>query len=109
MIRNESKGSIVCMNSRIISSLIGQTLGLMFSSQKNIIFVLKEEKRENIHNFFVFFPIDVLFLDNKKRVVEKKENFRPFHLYFGRNKARYILELKNGLASDIAIGDQLSF
>ena len=38
--------------------------------------------------FFVFFPIDVLFLDKNKKVVELKENFKPFSIYFPKNKAK---------------------
>jgi len=45
---------------------------------------------------FVFFPIDVAFLDSKQRVVEIKENFRPFTLYNPKRKAKYVIELCSG-------------
>jgi uncharacterized protein len=45
---------------------------------------------------FVFYPIDVLFLDKNKVVVEVKDNFRPFSFYTPKNKAMYVIELPAG-------------
>ena len=67
--------------------------GLMFSRRENLLFVFNDEKRRSLHNWFVFFSIDLLFLDKDFRVVEIKRNFRPFDFYKSREKARYVLEL----------------
>jgi len=71
-------------------------IGLMFSKQKNLIFKFKEEKIHSLHMFFVFYPIDTIFLNKNKEIVELKENFMPFTFYKAKNKATYILELKRG-------------
>lgn len=43
---------------------------------------------------FVFFPIDILYLDSEKKVVEIKENVKPFTpLIVPSQAAKYILEL----------------
>ncbi len=78
----------------------------MFSRRndsKALVFELKKAKKVPLHMFFVFYPIDVLYLDevkgNKKnkngnkRIVEIKENFKPFTFYFPKKKAKYVVEL----------------
>ncbi len=47
--------------------------------------------------FFVIFPIDVLFLDKNRKVVDLKENFKPFTFYTPKAKAKYVIELPNGI------------
>jgi uncharacterized protein len=96
---------------KLCKSIFSQTLGLMFSRQKNLVFEFKKEKRISLHMFFVFYPIDLVFLDSNKKVVELKSNFRPFRTYMPRNKSKYILELRKGLIIDneIKIGDKISF
>ena len=61
--------------------------------------------------FFVFYPIDVLFLDKNKKIVEIKENFKPFTLHNPKNKAQYIIELPKGTIKQTktGIGDTISF
>jgi len=58
---------------------------------------------------FVFYPIDVLFLDKNKIVVEIKENFMPFAFYTPKNKAQYVTELPKGTIkkSKTEIGDKI--
>lgn len=81
-------------------SNFSQGLGFMFSRKNEnraLVFELKKEKKIPLHMFFVFYSIDVLYLDEnnngEKRVVEIKENFKPFTFYFPKNKAKYIVEL----------------
>ena len=60
---------------------------------------------------FVFFPIDVLFLNKNKKVVDIKEDFRPFTFYASRQKAAYAVELPQGTInkSKTNIGDLIEF
>ena len=61
--------------------------------------------------FFVFYPIDVLFLDKNKVVVDKKENFKPFAFYNSKRKAMYEIELPNGTIrkTKTNIGDKIKY
>jgi len=70
--------------------------GLMFSRPKNLIFVLDREMRWGaiVHMFFVFYPIDVYWLDKNKCVVDKRIHLKPFHIAIPRKKAQYIIERK---------------
>ena len=45
---------------------------------------------------FVFYPIDVIFLDGKKKVVDLKENFRPWTFYKSKRPAKYVIECPKG-------------
>ena len=67
----------------------------MLSKKSSLIFAFDEEKIVPLHMFFVFYPIDVLFLDKNKIVVEMKENFMPFTFYTPARKAKYIIEIPN--------------
>lgn len=60
---------------------------------------------------FVFFPIDVLFLDKERKVVELKEDFLPFRFYFPAKKAQYIIEAPRTTiaGSKTSIGDIITF
>jgi hypothetical protein len=81
------------MQFKICKSIWSQARGLMFSKKKNLVFVFNDEKRRSLHMFFVFFPIDVLFLDKNKRIVEIKRDFKPFTFYYPKEKSKYIVEL----------------
>lgn len=81
----------------------------MFSSPKTLVFEFSKEKIAPLHMFFVFFTIDVIFLDKNKKIVEIKENFRPFTFYNPKNKAKYVLELEKGIIKRTSskIGDTI--
>ena len=64
----------------------------MFSKKKTIVLDLGKEMNINLHTCFVFFPINVYFLNEKKELVETKENFKPFSIYTSKKKARYAVE-----------------
>ncbi|MBL7054752.1 DUF192 domain-containing protein [Candidatus Woesearchaeota archaeon] len=84
----------------------------MFSTKpKTLIFIFKKEKIIPLHMFFVFFPIEVLFLDKNKIVAEIKENFKPFTFYSPRKKSKYIIELpKDSIKkSKTKINDKIIF
>ena len=51
-----------------------------------------KEQTIYLHNFFVFYPINLVFLDKDKKVIEIKNNFMPFSFYKSKNKAKYLLE-----------------
>jgi uncharacterized membrane protein (UPF0127 family) len=60
---------------------------------------------------FVFFPIDVLFVDKNKKVVEIKESFMPFTFYNPEKKAKYVVELPAGAVKETktSVGDRIGF
>jgi uncharacterized membrane protein (UPF0127 family) len=108
-IRIGIKGKKARTNAFLYDTLLRQGCGLMFSGKKNLLFSFKREERVDLHMFFVFFPIDVLFLNSKKQVVEKAR-LLPFTLYFPSKPCRYILELSfPGFSEKAKIKDTLAF
>lgn len=86
--------------------------GLMFAfgDSRALVFSFEKEKIVPLHMFFVFHPIDVVFLDSGKSVVETKIDFMPFAVYIPRNKAKYVIEVPQGYIkkNNISIGDIFS-
>jgi hypothetical protein len=79
----------------------------MFSKKKNLIMIFNKEKNISLHMFFVFFPIDVLFLDKNKRIIEIKKDFRPFSFYTSGKKVKYVVELTD--KHNYKVGDKINF
>jgi uncharacterized protein len=84
---------------KIAKSFFSQSLGLMFQRKKDLLMVFEKEQIVPLHNWFVFYPIDLVFLDKNKKVVEIKHNFKPFTFYTSKKKAKYLLELSKSKIS----------
>jgi hypothetical protein len=109
MIKNLTRKTILAKRYKICKSLLSRGFGLMFSKKRILVFVFDKEKISALHMFFVFFPIDALFLDANKIVVEIKENLKPFSLYMPKKKAKYIIELPKTKKLDAKVGDRIDF
>ena len=71
MIRNKTKSSIIAKEYNRCESVWSKAIGLMFRRKiAPMVFIFDTERRVSLHMFFVFNAIDVLFLDDKKKVVE---------------------------------------
>lgn len=80
-------------------SIFSKARGLMFSRKLKdscLLFVFGKEIKISLHMFFVFFPIDVIFLNENKEVVDVKQNFRPFTVYTSKKPAKYVIEMPLG-------------
>ncbi|GBE54127.1 MAG TPA: DUF192 domain-containing protein [Euryarchaeota archaeon] len=98
---------------RATGSFLSRALGLMF--RRN----LKEDeglliefpvwmKKPSLHSFFMFFPIDVIFINKNLKVVEKGL-LKPWKLYSPANESSYVLELPEGKAIKVEVDDVLEF
>ncbi|MBL7148326.1 MAG: DUF192 domain-containing protein [Nanoarchaeota archaeon] len=83
--------------------------GLMFSKKLNkvLIFINKKEKNTPIHMLFVFYPIDVIWLNSKKEVIKIKRNLKPFSYINPKVKAKYVLEVPVNYNKNIKIKDTI--
>lgn len=86
-------------------SFFSKLRGLMFTrkSDRALVFRFAGENKAALHMFFVFYPIDVVYLNANKVIVEMKPNFKPFRVYFPKNRARYVLELPAGYIREHAL------
>ncbi len=111
MITNRSTGNVISKKEVVCRNFFTQMLGLMNKLGKtNLIMVFKKERRISLHNFFVFYPIEVLVLDENKKVIEIKENFRPFTFWNSKKKGKYLIELGNEESKKkVKLNDLLEF
>ena len=94
---------------KICKTSCSKCLGLMFSKKKTIVLEFPKEKIIPLHMLFVFYPIDVLFLNKNKTIVEIKNNFKPFTSYTPKNKAKYAVEIPKSTKTRFKIGDTVTF
>ena len=68
--------------------------GLMFYKKKNLLFVLDKEEKFNagIHMLFVFYPIQVIWLDYRFKIVYIKRMLPFISFHIPKQKAKYIVE-----------------
>lgn len=115
MIKNKTKNKIIIKKKKFADNFLKKAIGLMFRFKEidyGLIFDMEYESKERVslHMFFVFFKINVLFLDEKKKVVDKKRHLLPFSIYVPKKKARYVIELPKKINIDkIELKDKLEW
>jgi len=98
-VKRNSKKVIICNKVIFRNNIFRKGFGLMFHKKiydEAHIFLFKEKKKIALTMWFVFFPIDVLYLDEKKRIVEIVENFLPFTNYYPKKESMFVVELPAG-------------
>ena len=93
MIINKNTKETISKREIICNNIFSQSRGLIFRKKQNLVMEFPFEKKISLHNFFVFYPIDVILLNKKNEVVEIKRNFQPFTFWTSKNKAKYVIEL----------------
>ena len=97
------------------NSFKSRLMGLMFKGSIERGLVLKIPRGRGrhgsgIHMFFMRIPLDVLFLDDEKKVVDKV-HLKPWQIYNPKEPSRFVIELQEGIlaSSNTEIGDVLDF
>ncbi|ACB85879.1 DUF192 domain-containing protein [Natranaerobius thermophilus] len=67
------------------------------------------EPCNQVHTFFVFFPLDLLFIDSNNVIIKDLRNVPPFRITPKVAKASRVVELRGGSLDelDISSGDRL--
>ena len=85
--------------------------GLMFRKKPaSLLFTFDWTDRHSIHSFFVAFPFDAIYLDERGIIADVFNSVSPFTpLLIPRAPARYLLEMASGDAAKLGarIGDRL--
>lgn len=105
---------ILSENVTICDTLFKQGNGLTFRFPKKpfaYVFVFKKSVKKAITMWFVFYSIDIVFLDSNNKVVEIVESLKPFSNYFPKNKFRYFIELpsKTVKTNNVIVGSKFSW
>jgi uncharacterized membrane protein (UPF0127 family) len=110
---NQRTKTVIATQERILTTTREQARGLMFTKKKEfcLIFHFQNTKKISFHMWFVWYPIDIIFLDNDRRIIEMKERFLPFHTYTPKQPIKSAIELPKGSIQKgaIKIGDILSW
>lgn len=100
---------------KVCDTVFSRTLGLMFhprlNSEEGMLLVAKKESivQTSIHSFFVFFPFDVVWLNENKEIVEKR-TVKPFQAFIApKVPAKYVLELPEGTTKWIELETSLQW
>ena len=111
MIKNVSKNKVLVNKSKVVNSLIGKSLGLMFKSKVEHSLVFNfyiENIKHYLHTYFMRLPLDILFLDSSFKVTKIYKNVNPWRNNIS-GKGKYIIELQAGKSFNTQIGDKISF
>ncbi|MCD4666910.1 DUF192 domain-containing protein [archaeon] len=101
---------------KLCDNIFSRSKGLMFSKKikegQALLFESEEESifSTTMHMLFVFFNIDIVWLNSNKKVVDVKSKVKSFTPFIAPvNPAKYVLELPKGMSKNIKIGDVLDF
>ena len=96
-------------------SFMSRFMGLMFRKdpEKGLILKLPSSRSRRgsaIHMFFMRFPLDIIFADADKKIVDMV-SIEPWKTYTPKAPAKYVIEMKKGTINkfDLEIGDELDF
>lgn len=107
---------LIAGKARLSTGMLANAWGLKFSRRlrkgQGLVLAARSESRlwTAIDMLFVFFSVDVVWLNSKKRVVDVRQRVKPFTpLVIPRKAAQYVVELPAGTARHIKPGNQITF
>jgi uncharacterized protein len=122
IIRNITNGKVIATSVEIAKTMPQKARGLMgrkeLSEDYAMLFDLGSERKEGFWMMFMRTPIDIVFVDSKKAVVDIKHSVRPisfnpmtWRLFYPKRPASYVIETKAGLMEklNVKINDKLEF
>jgi uncharacterized membrane protein (UPF0127 family) len=107
-------GTAITADVELADTYFKRMAGLMFRKGLDgaLIFDMGRLTYDGIHMLFVRFPIDVLFLDDDKRIVDVRAGVMPWvGTAFPRARFRYAIELPSGTIKRYGIkaGEELAW
>jgi hypothetical protein len=121
-VRNVTRKKVLVSDVELADSIGKKTKGLMFreslGKDAGLLMTFEQERRHEIWMFGMRFPIDIIFIDREKRIVDVKRDAKPmgrnpftWKIYRPGKKCCYVLETRSGLAdrTKSKVGDQLDF
>lgn len=108
---NKTKQTIIAQEAEMADTFFSRMKGLLGRKQFTLEQALVITRCQSVHMFFMHFPIDVVFVNQRQCVVGIVQNLKPFQLspiFWG---ADYVIELPLGsvAGSKISKGDQIEW
>jgi uncharacterized protein len=101
-VRDAESGQEVCPRCELADTFWSRLRGLQLRASLEPGHGLLLRPGGSIHMFFMRFPIDAVFLDADLRVMEVRENLRPWRTAACRG-AKAVLELPTGAAAQAGV------
>ncbi len=121
-IKNITNKKIIATNIEEAKTPFQKSKGLMWRDNLpddyGMLFDFGKDKKEGFWMLFMKIPIDMIFIDSDKRVVDIKYSVKPltfnprtWKIYYPKRPARWVLEMKAGSMKRLKtkIGDKLEF
>lgn len=108
-IRQVSTGRPLAGRVKLANTFFKRLRGLMFRRRLAPDEALWLRPCNGVHTFWMFFAIDVIFLDREMRIVRLVENLRPFRVTRPHLSARSVIEMPAHSISNLGlrVGDIL--
>ena len=109
IVTNRERGTVLGEAIEVAATAVQRVKGLLgrdcLEAGEGLLF----KYASSMHTFFMQFPLDVIFMDKKGKVLKCAEGVRPFKLVASPFRAYYALELPAGAigASHTKVGDHL--
>ncbi|MEM5834617.1 MAG: DUF192 domain-containing protein [Candidatus Aenigmatarchaeota archaeon] len=100
---------------KVRKNFLERSVGLMFKRKlkenEGMLFVFEKECFPSFWTFGMFFPIDIIWLDEEMKVVDLSECLKPFRVwkfYRPRRASKFVLEVNSGFVkkNGIKLGDK---
>ncbi len=110
---NRSKGLIISESCKIARSFLSRFRGLMLSEPGDMVLISPREdvKSSAIHTLFMRFPIDVIWMNSERVVVDIKKGIKPnsLKIFKPQKPAKFVIELRVGKLGTTEAGDEVEF
>jgi uncharacterized membrane protein (UPF0127 family) len=106
---NQTKNTVLAEDAVIADTLSLRLKGLLGKNELKRGQALILYPCNSIHTFFMRFPIDVIFVDRKNKVVFLKNNLLPWRLSPILPKAKFVIEFPSGAITETktTCGDEI--
>lgn len=98
---------VVCAELRVADRFWSRLVGLQFRRSLPVGHGLLLAPCSSIHTFCMRFALDLLWLDEQRRVVEITRDVKPWRIVIPRVRAHGVVEIAAGTV-DVAVGEQLA-
>ena len=111
IVRNTNRGTVLGEAIEVAASAAQRVRGLLgrecLEDGQGLLF----KRCSSLHTFFMHFPIDIVFMDKKGKVLKSAPQVGPFKLVAAPFRAHFALELPVGAIerSTTKVGDRLDF
>lgn len=108
IVKIQKNNYVLGQNIKVADTFLSRLIGLMFIKEMKGMDGLFFDNCRAIHNSFVKFPIDVIFMTKDNEVVKVLRSFKPWRWSWIYFKASRVLELPaNTIPDDLMKGDLL--